>query len=210
MTIDIHISSGLRFAILCLLLAGAGHVQGQMQIGAQAFERVRLEPGIQDTIDKRIVDLDGMVYGSVTFRLYINDSLELDFQSLPQNIQNLTFLGGDTLKTIGLIPLDFIALAVQVRQYPDEPADVTVLVTSHELPLRLIPGDTPSRSLVVPCKTSMLTKPKEPAFKEGEMISGRVALETNDFLVEDPEMPEMLRMRVALTWHFRTEAFVTD
>jgi hypothetical protein len=181
-----------------------------MQTRAQGFDQVRLDPGAQDTIDKRIVDHDGVVYGSITFRLYINDSPDLDFSSLPQNIQNLTFLGGDTLKTIGLIPLDFIAFAVQVRQYADDPADITVFVTSNELPLGLMPGDTASRSLIVPCRTSMLTLPKEPVFTEGEIISGIVELETEEFLVDDPEMPESLRMRLALAWYFRTEAFVTD
>jgi hypothetical protein len=210
MTIDIHISSGLRFAILCLLLAGTGHVQGQIKTPAQGFNQIRMDPGVQDTIDKRIVDHDGMVYGSVTFRLYINDSPDLDFSSLPQNIQNLTFLGGDTLKTIGLIPLDFVGFAVQVRQYGDDPADITVFVTSNELPLRLMPGDTASRSLIVPCRTSMLTIPREPMFAEGQIISGIVELETEEFLVDDPEMPESLRMRLALAWYFRTEAFVTD
>ncbi len=210
MTIDIHISSGLRFAILCLLLAGTGHVEGQIQTPAQGFNQIRMDPGVQDTIDKRIVNHDGMVYGSVTFGLYINDSLELDFASLPQNIQNLTFLGGDTLKTIGLIPLDFVGFAVQVRQYADDPADITVLVNSNELPLRQMPGDTASRSLIVPCRTSMMTIPKKPMFAEGEIISGIVELETEEFLVDDPEMPESLRMRLTVAWYFRTEAFVTD
>lgn len=207
---DLHIPSGLRFVILLLLLAGTGHVKGQMQTAAQGFDLIRMDSSVQDTIGKRIVDHDGMVYGSVTFKLYVNDSLELENESLPQNIQNLTFLGGDTLKTLGLIPFFFIGLAVQVRQYQRAPGDITVLIRSDEFPLRLLPGDTPSNSLVLPCRTSMLTIPKEPVFKEGEIISGIVELETEEFLLDDPEMPESMRMRMALTWYFRTEAVVTD
>jgi hypothetical protein len=195
---------------MCLILVATGSLHGQADSATTTIDLVRLDPSVEDTIGKRIVDHDGMVYGSVTFRLYVNDSLELENESLPQNIQNLTFLGGDTLKTIGLIPFFFIGLAVQVRQYPNAPGDITVLVSSDEFPVRLLPGDTASRSIVVPCRTSMLTIPKEPVFKEGAMISGIVALETEEFLLDDPEMPESMRMRMALEWYFSTEAVVTD
>jgi hypothetical protein len=56
----------------------------------------------------------------------------------------------------------------------------------------------------------MMTIPKKPMFAEGEIISGIVELETEEFLVDDPEMPESLRMRLTVAWYFRTEAFVTD
>lgn len=209
MRIQLHIRRGFRFVMLCLGLTATGYLHGQADGTATRINQVRLDPTIQDTISKRT--FDNGAFGSVTFKLYLNDSLELDFESLPQRIQNLTFLNQDTLRTTGLLFLEFfVGFAIQVRQHPRDPADIRVVVASQDLPLRLMPDDTSSLSIVVPCRTSMLTMPKEPVFAEGAFISGIVELETQEFLAVDPELPEPMRVRIAVSWYFTSEVFVVD
>ena len=197
----------MKCTLLSILISVVLLGYGQAQSSGSIINVVTVDKEIQDTIEGRTIELDGKLYGSINFRLFGNDSLVLEHHAFDVNsyAKNMSFLNGDTIKTVGYLNFIHMGFGYSVLLSNDNVCSISCVTVSDLGTLKLHKEDPPSQSLIVPCVASELIIPSKPRFKKGEMVYGKITLISSDFY--DVEEDTEIKYRLELTGYFKTEVF---
>ena len=162
---------------------------------------------IKNQIDQKVKTFNGVTKGSMDFKMYENDSLIVDSDSFGKSIECMlnTTLSSDTVRIIGFMDM-FAGFGYQIELYKDT-CIVHHFATSDAKIYKLKKTDSLAFGVSVPCKTYSLTLTEKPTIKKGEIISGIVELESEDYF--EVANGDENKYRVVIKGYFRTEPLQT-
>lgn len=197
----------MKITFLTLIVTVFLFNYGQSQPVAPIVDVVSMDKQMHDSIEMRTIELEGRLYGSINFRLFGNDSLLVEYQAFDINsyAKNMSFLHGDTIKTVGFLNFIKFGFGYSVLLSNENTCSISCVIASESGTLKLHKEDTLSESLIVPCVSSELIIPSKPKFKQGEIVLGKINLISSDFY--DVEEDAEIKYRLELTGYFKTEVF---
>lgn len=197
----------MKITLLAIIVTAFLFNYGQSQPVAPIVDVVSMDKQMHDSIEMRTIELEGRLYGSINFRLFGNDSLLVEYQAFDINsyAKNMSFLHGDTIKTVGFLNFIKFGFGYSVLLSNENTCSISCVIASESGTLKLHKEDTLSESLIVPCVSSELIIPSKPKFKQGEIVLGKINLISSDFY--DVEEDAEIKYRLELTGYFKTEVF---
>lgn len=197
----------MKITLLAIIVTAFLFNYGQSQPFTPIVNVVSIDSQMHDSIEMRTIELDGRLYGSINFRLFGNDSLLVEYQAFDVNsyAKNMSFLHGDTIKTVGFLNFIKFGFGYSVLLSNENTCSISCVIASESGTLKLHKEDTLSESLIVPCVSSELIIPSKPKFKQGEIVLGKINLISSDFY--DVEEDAEIKYRLELTGYFKTEVF---
>ena|SRR5690554_1041917 len=162
---------------------------------------------IKKQIEQKVKTFNGVTMGSMDFKMYENDSLIVDSDSKGKSIECIlnSNLSGDTVSITGFMGM-FAGFGYQIKLYKDT-CIVSHFATSDAEIYKLKKTDSLTFGVSVPCKSYSLTLTEKPTIKKGEIISGIVELESEDYFEVANGVEN--KYRVVLKGYFRTEPLQT-
>lgn len=197
----------MKISLLTIIVTAFLFEYGQSQPLAPIVNVVSIDSQMHDSIERRTIELDGRLYGSINFRLFGNDSLLVEYQAFDVNsyAKNMSFLHGDTIQSVGFLNFIKFGFGYSVLLSNENTCSISCVIASESGTLKLHKEDALSESLIVPCVSSELIIPSKPKFKQGEIVLGKINLISSDFY--DVEEDAEIKYRIELTGYFKTEVF---
>ena len=197
----------MKISLLTIIVTAFLFEYGQSQPLAPIVNVVSIDSQMHDSIERRTIELDGRLYGSINFRLFGNDSLLVEYQAFDVNsyAKNMSFLHGDTIQSVGFLKFIKFGFGYSVLLSNENTCSISCVIASESGTLKLHKEDALSESLIVPCVSSELIIPSKPKFKQGEIVLGKINLISSDFY--DVEEDAEIKYRIELTGYFKTEVF---
>lgn len=180
---------------------------GQSQPSKYLINVLTVDNQIKDSIETRTIELDGRLFGSINFKLFANDSLAVEHNTFDANsyAKNMSFLNGDTIKTVGFLNFINFGFGYSVLLSNHNTCDISLAVVSELETLKLRKEDPLTQSLIVPCIFSELIIPAMPKFTKGETIYGKINLKSSDYF--DVEDDTEIKYRIEITGYYKTEVY---
>lgn len=197
----------MKISLLTIIVTAFLFDYGQSQPLAPIVNVVSMDSQMHDSIERRTIELDGRLYGSINFKLFGNDSLLVEYQAFDVNsyAKNMSFLHGDTIQSVGFLNFIKFGFGYSVLLSNENTCSISCVIASESGTLKLHKEDALSESLIVPCVSSELIIPSKPKFKQGEIVLGKINLISSDFY--DVEEDAEIKYRIELTGYFKTEVF---
>lgn len=197
----------MKITLLTIIVTAFLFDYGQSQPLAPIVNVVSMDSQMHDSIERRTIELDGRLYGSINFKLFGNDSLLVEYQAFDVNsyAKNMSFLHGDTIQSVGFLNFIKFGFGYSVLLSNENTCSISCVIASESGTLKLHKEDALSESLIVPCVSSELIIPSKPKFKQGEIVLGKINLISSDFY--DVEEDAEIKYRIELTGYFKTEVF---
>src|SRR5690554_338825 len=190
------------FILINFLLSACG--QTQTDVNKSAYQ---INSEIEEQIEQKIKTFNGVSMGSMDFKIYQNDSLIADTDSKGKSIECMlmTTLSGDTASILGFMGM-FAGFGYQIDLFQDT-CIVRHFAKSDAEIYKLKKTDSLTFGVSVPCKSYKLTLTEKPTIKKGEIISGIIELESEDYY--EVSNGDENKYRVVLKGCFRTEPLQT-
>ena len=179
---------------------------GQTQSGSNE-SAYQINGEIEEQIEEKVKTFNGVTKGSMDFKIYQNDSLIADTDSKGKSIECLlmTNLTSDTVNITGFMGM-FAGFGYQIELFNDTCLVSYFAISDAEI-YKLNKTDSLTFGVSVPCKSYKLTLTKKPIIKKGEIISGIVELESEEYF--EVANGDENKYRVVLKGYFRTEPLQT-
>ncbi len=179
---------------------------GQTQSGSNA-SAYKINSEIEEQIEEKFKTFNGVTMGSMDFKIYQNDSLIADTDSKGKSIECMlmTNLTSDTVNITGFMGM-FAGFGYHIELFKDT-CIVSHFAKSDAEIYKLNKTDSLTFGVSVPCKSYKLTLTKKPIIKKGEIISGIVELESEEYF--EVANGDENKYRVVLKGYFRTEPLQT-
>lgn len=189
----------LQIVIILFSLLFSSFSQGQT-ISKQGY---KIDSTIKDQIDELTNSLNGVAMGKMEIRMYENDSLIFDNYGKDKKVEFLTMttLDNDTFHSVGFAGM-FAGFGFFLDIYKNNYV-VTYLVKSDVEVYKYNQADTTlAFGLSVACPKTSLTLANTLTFKQDEVISGIVELNSSDFW--EVSNGEEKKYRMELKAYFNT------
>ena len=162
---------------------------------------------VEEQIEQKVKTFNGVSMSSMDFKMYQNDTLIADTESKGKSIECmlLTTLFGDTVSITGFIGM-FAGFGYQIELFKDT-CIVRHFAKSDTEIYKLKKTDSLTFGVSVPCKSYNLILTEKPTITKGEIISGIVELESEDYF--EVSNGDENKYRVVLKGYFRTEPLQT-
>jgi hypothetical protein len=170
-------------------------------------EAYQIDIKIKEQIKQKVKTSGIVTMGSMDFKMYQNDSLIVDTYSKDKSIdcRLITTLNGDTASITGFMGM-FSGFGYQIGLFKDT-CIVRHFAKSDTEIYKLSKTDSLTFGVSVPCKSYKLTLVETPILKKGEIISGIIELESEDYF--EVANGDENRYRIELKGYFKTEPLQT-
>lgn len=162
-----------------------------------------INPAVKDEVEKKISSANGIILGTIDYKLYENGSLIIDSHEKGKSSECFTMasLKGDTISITGFMGM-FAGFGYTIELYRDT-CIIRHFAKSDAEIYKLHKNDSLQFGVSVPCTAYSLTLAAKPAFTKGGVAEGIIELTSEEYY--EVANGEERKYKMQLKSWFRTQ-----